>query len=646
MPRSPLKYSLGILLFSALYFCGGQLGLQFQKFNSVTHIWPPSGIALAAVLLFGRRIWPGIVIGVMLLAYSAGVPVKAYMLGILGNVIEPIFGAWLITRFTGGRKFFATTSSLLRFVGLATLFSPLIAATLGTTGFCVAGIYLWENFSLVWVTWWLGNAMSILLLTPAILVWYEKPVFRQSWTTWAEICILYSLLAAISWTVFGMQELILENSLPLTYLPLPFIIWIAIRFGVKGVTVANLFLAVVAIHSGAKASGPLNQTHSLETLILEVAFMGIMSITGLIVATVLSERKKAEMALRHREELTRAIVDSAAEGIMTINAHGKIRSFNPAAEGIFGYAASEVINKNVSMLMPENIGLTHDSYLNNFQQTGRSGIIGISREVQGKRRDGSVFPMLLSVGEVATTGPRCFSGIIQDITERKQVEMQLQASLEEKNTLLNEVHHRVKNNMQVISSLLSLQARRHKTPEVQTMLRASQNRIRSMALIHEKLYLSSDLARIDFNEYVQDLAANLCRVHDLPADKIDVQIKVDDIRLSLDTAVPCGLIINELVINALKHAFPGNNGGKIHIGLSRAEPMPNNTELNTLVLEVGDDGIGLPTSFDVKKTASLGLRLVYTLADQLKGTIQLHRGNGTVYKIRFSQNDKQNLEVA
>jgi len=216
----------------------------------------------------------------------------------------------------------------------------------------------------------------------------------------------------------------------------------------------------------------------------------------------------------------------------------------------------------------------------------------------------------------------------QSQIERKRMEEQIKASLREKEMLLREIHHRVKNNMQLISSLLRLQSRYIKDKKYIEMLKESQNRIRSMAFIHEKLYQSKDLANIDFNGYIKSLTDDLFRSYGANG-KIALKTDIEGVSLGVDTAIPCGLIINELVSNSLKHAFPEDREGEIKIALRR-------TDRNEVELVVSDDGIGIPEDLDFRNTESLGLQLVTSLAEsQLQGKTELNRAKGTEFRIRF-----------
>jgi PAS domain S-box-containing protein len=213
------------------------------------------------------------------------------------------------------------------------------------------------------------------------------------------------------------------------------------------------------------------------------------------------------------------------------------------------------------------------------------------------------------------------------VIAKLQTDELMMAALKERETLLKEIHHRVKNNMQIISSLLSLQAAQATERETIDMLNESQSRIRSMALIHEKLYRSGSLAEIDFGDYIDSLIDELLRMYNVPLGVITITADIENIQLGVDTAIPCALIINELVSNSLKHAFPDGRAGDVTVALQRAN--------GAHTLTVADDGVGFPADLDFRTTDSLGMQLVSALINQLEGTIELNRENGMAFVISF-----------
>jgi PAS domain S-box-containing protein len=215
-----------------------------------------------------------------------------------------------------------------------------------------------------------------------------------------------------------------------------------------------------------------------------------------------------------------------------------------------------------------------------------------------------------------------------DIHDMKQAEEQVQASLEQKEALLREVHHRVKNNLQLISSLLSLQAARIEDPAVAELFAESRNRVRSMALVHENLYRAGDFARILMATHIQNLCVHLTHAYGMHSPRVELAIRIGDVQLDLDRAVSCSLIVNELVSNALKHAFPDGRAGRLCVEL---QPLGDQQH----VLVVGDNGVGLPPELDPRRSDSLGLQLVDDLTQQLRGIVAVNRDGGTTFTITF-----------
>jgi two-component sensor histidine kinase len=250
-------------------------------------------------------------------------------------------------------------------------------------------------------------------------------------------------------------------------------------------------------------------------------------------------------------------------------------------------------------------------------------------EIPIQCKDGSVRVVLWnSATLLAADGKSAIATIAQgqDITERKQAEAQVQASLNEKELLLSEVHHRVKNNLQIISSLLNLRFRKVKDAETRAAFEDSQARIRSIALIHERLYRSQDFARVDFAAYVSDLTRSLFRSLSVDPNQVRLRMEIASLALPLDTATPLGLMVNELITNSLKHAFPNGRPGEIVISLQA-------DEARNLVLTYGDDGVGLPSDFALEKSPGLGMQLISLLAGQVNGKVEVSRVTGAEFKI-------------
>jgi PAS domain S-box-containing protein len=266
-------------------------------------------------------------------------------------------------------------------------------------------------------------------------------------------------------------------------------------------------------------------------------------------------RKTAEAALRESDARFRSLVESANAAIITADEDGSIVSWNQGALNVFGYTEAEVLGRSITLLMPERYHEAHRRGLEEVKKTGKGNLSGKTAEFEALRKDGSEFPIEVSLFSWRTGSRRFFSGIIYDITERKAVEAQNRQALQREMLLKEEVHHRVKNNLQMINSLLYLQSAGIADQTTQEILRESQSRVKSIALVHEKLYQLEDTEKVDFAEYATDLVADLLRAYGVSRQNIQVRTDIRDTFLGIDTAVPCGLIINELVSNVFKHAF-------------------------------------------------------------------------------------------
>lgn len=216
---------------------------------------------------------------------------------------------------------------------------------------------------------------------------------------------------------------------------------------------------------------------------------------------------------------------------------------------------------------------------------------------------------------------------VQVLLQTRRLSVQVNQLLQDKEMLMKEIHHRVKNNLMVISSLLNLQSRYIKDEKSKEIFKESQNRAQSMALIHERLYRSTNMKSIDFADYIRSLTRDLFNTYSTQEDRIDLKMDVEDVEVDIDNAVPLGLIINEIVTNSLKYAFPDENAGTISISFHKQKDQ--------YLLEVSDDGIGIPEEFEVEKSDSLGMMLINSLTYQIGGELEMERSPGTTFRIKF-----------
>lgn len=333
----------------------------------------------------------------------------------------------------------------------------------------------------------------------------------------------------------------------------------------------------------------------------------------------ISGRKQAEAALHLAKDQLQAVLDAVPGFVSWIGADLRYLGVNRHLADAFELTPEEFAGQKLDFRK-------NSPQFAEFMRQFLASPEGAASQVIDIQVSGSTRNYLMAVQKYQQGTAAVSVGI--DITERKQAEERLRASLKEKEVLLKEIHHRVKNNLQVISSLLKLQSGYIKDSEALGLFTDSYNRVRSMALIHEKLYQSQNLARIDAADYIPNLVSNLFRSYSVCSQDINLKIEVENIWLDADTAISCGLIMNELVSNSLKYAFPSDGAGEIMVKFFV-------TGEEKCCMIVRDNGVGMPTDFDLEEAESLGLQLVWNLTGQLGGDIELSSDGGTSFKITF-----------
>ena len=381
----------------------------------------------------------------------------------------------------------------------------------------------------------------------------------------------------------------------------------------------DTFLFIAIRHSIGEMYGIAERTAQIESL-NEGLEAHVASRTAELVA--------ANRELRRSEERFRQIAENIREVFwITEPPDNKLIYISPAYEEVWGRTCSSL--PEISQMWRDTI---HPEDQARVFATGENVQAGDDCDLEYRiiRPDGEIrwvrdraFPVANESGKVYRV-----AGIMDDVTESKQAIEQIKTSLHEKEVLLKEIHHRVKNNMQVITSLLSLQSKTIVDPKALAVFEDSQNRVKSMALIHETLYQSKDLSRINFAEYLQKLVAHVSRSYRIRP-TVKINLHVSDVSLPIDTAVPCGLIINELASNALKYAFPADTKGEVNVTFGHTGDQ--------YTLCVSDTGVGLPPDFDPEQGKSLGMKLVRMLTTQLSGEIECRNGVGTSFQITFPE---------
>ena len=340
------------------------------------------------------------------------------------------------------------------------------------------------------------------------------------------------------------------------------------------------------------------------------------------------ERKKSELKILKEEEKSRTYFDSAGVMRAVVGIDKKIKEINSKGCEILGYSKEELMGKNwFEYLSPKN----REKNEKIFEEMIAGTISPYSQKEQTiLRKNGEKRIISWSITLLKDDSGRVSSIINsgEDITKSKQYEKDIKSSLEEKELLLREIHHRVKNNLQIISSLLNLQANHIKDEDILDHFNDYQNRIKSISLVHEKLYRSSDIGQVEMSNYTQHLVEDLVRNYGRP--DLDILFDIEEVKLGIDTAIPCGLIINELVSNSLKHAFPDNKTGEIRIKF-------NKNASNEFELLIQDNGVGISPKIDLEHSETLGLELVSSLVQQLDGCMQMQKNPGTTFYIKFQE---------
>lgn len=347
---------------------------------------------------------------------------------------------------------------------------------------------------------------------------------------------------------------------------------------------------------------------------VEIGLSPIETQDGLVVlASVIdiSERKWKEEQLRSSAERFRQLVEGAPNALLMVASDGRIEMLNFEAEQLFGYAREELTGAPVEILVPERFRGHHPALRASFVADPSTRQMGIGRNLYGLRKDGSEFPVEIALNPIENHVGIKVVVAITDLTVRKRMEEQIATALKEKEALLSEVHHRVRNTLQITQSMLSLQSAKVQDPSTLEIFMDCQSRIRCMALIHQTAYQSNNFANVDMAGFLNSLALALLNVYRADPNRVTLSIDARQVRLPIGVAISLGQIANELFGNALRHAFPDGRHGSVSIALAKDAK-------GDVTFSVSDDGVGIPESVDVTHPKTLGLHLVKLLADQLR----------------------------
>lgn len=337
------------------------------------------------------------------------------------------------------------------------------------------------------------------------------------------------------------------------------------------------------------------------------------------------KRMRVEKEFQPNEKKYSRLIENLQEGICFIDKNAYTTSINRRMAEMLGYTVEEMLAKSLFSFMDEGSAEICKNYLECLKGSGEK-----QQELEFLRKNGTKVYVNMKISFLTDDDENYLGAIaaILDLTEYKRAEEQIKASLAEREVLLGEIHHRVKTNMQIVSSLLSLQASQTKNKDFIKMVKNTQSRIRSIALIHENLYRSQDLSKINFSGYVPSLVIHLFQFNQVNSNLIKLKMNLDNVFLDIQTAIPCALILNELITNSLKHAFPGGRGGEIIVEL---HPL----EEHTFQMIVKDNGVGIPKGLDIEHTSTLGLQIAAMLVKQVEGSMEVLQEGGTTFMIVF-----------
>jgi diguanylate cyclase (GGDEF)-like protein/PAS domain S-box-containing protein len=420
VPRPRLSELGTIALLAIVYFIAAKLGLKLAFLHvSATPVWPPTGIALAAFLVLGLRVWPGILASAFLVNMTtAGSALTSFGIA-TGNTLEGVLGAWLVSRLAGGRRAFERPQDVFKFAALAGMVSTTVSATLGVTSLSLGGFAAWANYGSIWLTWWLGDMGGALVIAPLLLLWCAKAHLRWDRGRVIEGTLLLASLVLVGLVIFGDLLAFGFRHTPVEFISLPLLLWAAFRFEQREAATATALLSGIAIWGALRGSGPFVRGSPNETLLLLQAFMAVTGVTTLAVAASVWERRRAERALSQAA----AIVLSSEDAIVGKTLDGTIVSWNRGAEALYGYAATEVEGRPISILIPPD----RPDEISEILEKIRSGKRIEPFETVRIRKDGGRVSVSLAVSPIRDPEGRIIgaSAIARDITEKQRAEQRL-----------------------------------------------------------------------------------------------------------------------------------------------------------------------------------------------------------------------------
>lgn len=417
---------------AAAYFLAAQAGLKFAAFgHNVTVVWPPSGIALAVLILSDFACWPGVALGALVTHLASGVPLAGSLVITAGNTLEAVIGAYCLLRLARFRFEFDRVRDVLAFLVFGVLLSPIIGATVGITTLFLTGDLLAQSIPAGWFIWWAGHGLGILVVAPTLLIWFTQRKVHWSRRRWVEAILLTLAVIGVCYLVFYPFEES-EVDYPLVYLTFPFLIWVALRFGPRGTATIALLISVIAVLATSGQDGPFAQIDTIQSEIFLASFVVVTTITAMLLAAVLTAKKKSEADLAHQRDFATQVMNALGQGVCVTAEQGRFEFVNPAYTRMLGYELSDLIGKT-----PKDVTLQEDFPILEQAYRDRKAGQATTYETRLRRTDGEIVHALI------TGTPRWDNGqvkgaitVITDVTEIRRTEAALKKSEEENHIFL------------------------------------------------------------------------------------------------------------------------------------------------------------------------------------------------------------------
>ena len=639
------------LLTAIAYVASAKLGLTLAFVaEQVTVVWPATGIALAAVLLLGYRIWPFIAMGAFIANVTTNTPALTSIGIAAGNTLEALTGAFLLQRFVGIERSLHRFRDLFGLIFYGSILSTIVSATIGTVSLCLSGVQPWESFNALWGVWFLGDALGEVVFAPLVLTLFSPPARRPIRARALEFAALLLVLVAIGLVAFGGTRIFVSSYPAPDYAVLPVLIWAALRFGILGTSISIVVSSTIAVLGTVKGYGPFTSGSTHENLIALQLYMFVAAITGLALAVTKAGRDRAEDSLHRSEQRYRSLVMTSSQVVWTTNATGDVVEPLPSWTAFTGQSPADTVGRGwASRLHPDDVeqatriwehslatGAPHE---NEFRVLAADGVY---RYVHAH-----AVPILEPDGKV-----REWVGTLTDITPRKQADMQMEEENRRKDEFLAMLAHELRNPLAAIAGALQvLRLTRGDETHFDQMAEITSRQTQHMSRILDDLLDVSRITRgvVELDRQAADLTvlAQKCLQHArMTAEKKSVVVTTSLSQMPLPVFVDVTRI-EQVIINLINNAVKFTRaGGQIHISTGH--------ENDFATLTVRDTGVGiektfLPQIFDLFTQADrsfarsegglgIGLTLVRTLVLMHGGQVQAHSegvGHGSMFVVRL-----------